>query len=220
MPEPSSLASPPAGSRPLVSVVHAEPTPYREATLTPTATTTKHLSYRGMTSSTAAPLTGYTGRYTQPDPIGLSGGDWNVFGYGLQNPTSNVDPAGLATSPKSSGQCCGQDFLTCLNACIQAGDPFRGGTKLALTPGTPIPKWILERLGLRIGGFAGASRFTTAGSVVNRLCRLGARGPLRVISGRVFFPAFVTYGVYLATLEAYCAGQCANDSCFVVEGCE
>ncbi len=94
MPETSSSASSPVGPPPLVSVVHAEPTPYREATLTTTPTTTKHLSYREITSSTAAPLTGYTGRYTQTDPVGLSVG-LNLYQYGLGDPLLMTDPLGL-----------------------------------------------------------------------------------------------------------------------------
>ncbi len=93
---PSSLVAAPAGFPPLISVVHAEPTPYREATLPQTASTTNPLSYRGMTSSTAAPLTGYTGRYTQPDPIGLRT-PRNVYSYASGNPLTHMDPLGLWT---------------------------------------------------------------------------------------------------------------------------
>jgi RHS repeat-associated protein len=34
-----------------------------------------------------------TGRYTQPDPIGLDGG-WNRFGYAYVNPLRYADPDG------------------------------------------------------------------------------------------------------------------------------
>ncbi len=95
----SSEAAAPAGARPLVSVVHAEPTPYREATLTQTATPTNPLSYSEMTSSTTAPPTGYTGRYTQSDPV------WNAkrvqeinhYSYAAQNPMVHTDRLGLVT---------------------------------------------------------------------------------------------------------------------------
>jgi RHS repeat-associated protein len=36
-----------------------------------------------------------TGRYSQPDPIGLDGG-WNRFGYVGANPLTGVDPLGLS----------------------------------------------------------------------------------------------------------------------------
>ncbi len=119
---PSSLVAAPAGFPPLISVVHAEPTPYREATLPQTASTTNPLSYRGMTSSTAAPLTGYTGRYTQPDPINslLIAQRFQItrrapdFGYALDNPVLFTDPMGLDVGPK--GPC---DYYE--HVCVQTG---------------------------------------------------------------------------------------------------
>src|SRR6266545_8021849 len=98
----SSEAAAPASALPLVSLVHAEPTPFQKATHTLTASTAKPLPYSGMTSSTAAPLTGYTGRYTQPDPIGLlaaalSEPSSNVFSYAEDRPLRFTDRWGLFT---------------------------------------------------------------------------------------------------------------------------
>ena len=154
------------------------------------------------------------GFYTQPDPIGLEAGT-NLFAYALGNPVINVDPAGLSTLP-----CCNQDFLTCLNACVRAGDPLPGLRKLMVSPGTPIPKWLLRGLGMRAPTVMGAHGQASAASVGSRLCGMGARNPVRWLGRFVFFPAFVTYGTYMAGLEGFCAAECANDRCFVMEGCQ
>lgn len=86
-----SLALVPLGSS---GVVHAISTPFQTDAAREIATTTNPLAYSEIGSSTAAPLTGYTGRYTQPDPIGVGGrGDSGIEGFLSDDPTGfmNVD---------------------------------------------------------------------------------------------------------------------------------
>ncbi|XPG41615.1 RHS repeat-associated core domain-containing protein [Variovorax sp. NFACC28] len=59
-----------------------------------------------------------TGRYSQPDPIGLDGG-WNRFGYVDANPVSYADPTGL-------------DLLTVTGGRRESTNPF-GHTALGVT---------------------------------------------------------------------------------------
>ena len=40
-----------------------------------------------------------TGRFTQPDPLGLNGGDTNLYRYVANGPTGRVDPSGLNPIP-------------------------------------------------------------------------------------------------------------------------
>jgi RHS repeat-associated protein len=42
----------------------------------------------------------FTGAWLSPDPIGFVGGDWNFFTYVENNPTNQVDPTGLASTPQ------------------------------------------------------------------------------------------------------------------------
>ncbi|HEX7864168.1 MAG TPA: RHS repeat-associated core domain-containing protein, partial [Variovorax sp.] len=58
-----------------------------------------------------------TGRYSQPDPIGLNGG-WNRFGYVNANPMAEVDPLGLYSFSEfrddvrdATGGCSDQGFM-------------------------------------------------------------------------------------------------------------
>ena len=48
-----------------------------------------------------------TGRFTQPDPIGLTGGDLNLYRFVLNNPLSFIDPTGL-----QPGRVTGSDITT------------------------------------------------------------------------------------------------------------
>jgi hypothetical protein len=95
--------------------------------------------------------------------------------------------------------------------------PIDGATsingKLGLTAaGGPVPK---SALGLR-RGIGGASRYTTLPSAAAHYA--GGRnatwwgGAARGL-GRFFSRTWITYGLTLAAIEAYCLGKCANDRC-------
>jgi hypothetical protein len=103
-------------------VVHAISTPFQSDAALETSTTTNPLTYSEITSSTAAPLTGYTGRYTQPDPRAAWGTSFYsptvagltteeptdlvfdgepLFAYVGNNPIGRLDPDGLRWFSKS-----------------------------------------------------------------------------------------------------------------------
>jgi hypothetical protein len=109
------------------------------------------------------------------------------------NPISNIDPRGL-------------DWLSCMANCVQAKDPLNSVGKVCLSAvGGTFPKswW---PAGGGVGG--GGSPITTLPS------RLGLGGgvgtPVRTI-GRIFSPIWLGYGLYLAGVEAACAGTCTGD---------
>jgi RHS repeat-associated protein len=77
------------------------------------------------------------GRYTQADPIGLSGGDVNVYRYVMNNPVANVDENGLLCKNKKSNNYVwtksdGTDMptgaafkaLACIEKCMGKGNPW------------------------------------------------------------------------------------------------
>jgi RHS repeat-associated protein len=106
------------------------------------------------------------GRYIESDPIGLTGGDVNVYRYVMNNPNSNVDPDGLLCKNKNSanppmGAWTGTDIptgaalaaLVCIEKCTGGGSPW------SLFPednGTSCSPYDLQ--------ISGGSECTTSGS--------------------------------------------------------
>ncbi len=77
------------------------------------------------------------GRYIEADPIGLAGGDVNVYRYVMNNPNSNIDQDGLLCRNKNSanvpmGAWTGTDMptgealaaLACIEKCVGKGLPW------------------------------------------------------------------------------------------------
>ena len=151
-----------------------------------------------------------TGRYVQSDPVGLRAG-LNTYGYVGGNPIKKIDRYGLYHD--SSGSCCQQSFLECLNNCIKKYDPLGNSEKAGLTAaGGTFPKSFVG-----VGqGLGGASRFTTIPSAIAYGFGGGGTGTiggaLRAL-GRVVSPIWIGYGVYLFGMEVYCSGNCAGNNC-------
>jgi hypothetical protein len=117
----------------------------------------------------------------------------NLFLFLANNPTASVDPRGL-------------DWLSCMANCIESKDPLNSVGKVCLTYlGGTFPKpWTGYG---RIGGSA-----TTVLSWLSLGGGTAASGANAArIVGRIFSPLWVGYGLYLAGVEAACAGTCTGD---------
>ncbi len=136
-------------------------------------------------------------RFISEDPIQWSGRSDNFYTYVNNNPVRWTDPRGLSPS----GGCCNQDWLGCVAKCLARYDPLgpAGNTVLTLAGGT-FPKVVIGAPTV-----LGASRMTTTPSALGGAAVRGV--------GRFFSPIWMTYGLYLAGVEAHCFAACAGYAC-------
>jgi RHS repeat-associated protein len=72
-----------------------------------------------------------TGRYSQPDPIGLDGG-WSRFGYAYQNPLTHTDPTGLVVPLLVIPGVCAAGGCEAAGAALAAGALWLGSQQHAM----------------------------------------------------------------------------------------
>jgi RHS repeat-associated protein len=118
--------------------------PFGEATVT-VSTITSNLRFPGQYFDAETGLlynlnrvyNSSLGRYNEADPIGLAGGDVNIYRYVMNNPLTNVDEEGLLCKNKKSatspmGAWTGTDMptgpalaaLECIEKCAGLGKPW------------------------------------------------------------------------------------------------
>jgi len=102
--------------------------------------------------------------------------------------------------------------LDCFDKCVRSYDPLNTESKAGLSAvGGTFPKsWV----GLP-QGLGGASTLTTVPSAVAHGMGGGGAGTVggaARVAGRVASPVWISYGLYLAGVESYCAAKCADET--------
>ena len=103
----------------------------------------------GLNHMRARPYSPVLGRFTAPDPIGLAGGDPNLYRYALNNPVSLIDPMGYSTCAAAAASA---------NIASSVSTMALGGKIMAAGMGNPVI--VAAGAGVTFYGAYGAFRGT------------------------------------------------------------
>jgi RHS repeat-associated protein len=167
-----------------------------------------------------------TGRWLSRDPMEEEGG-LNLYGMVNNNPINDYDAFGL------SGVLDRLDsFVICAGKCIEDNDPLNQVYQKVLLnlSGARIPKALVARLASAVGDTRlatllqmqlrnpGYSRFTTIPATLSAALRApGAASKVLHGVGASMGPFWISYGVYMAAVEAGCAAHCCASKNYLPE---
>jgi RHS repeat-associated protein len=158
-----------------------------------------------------------TGRWLSQDPISERGG-LNLYAFGMNSPIQGVDGLGLDWLNSRP-----MDFIECMGRCVEANDPLNTVfDKVVLSlEGMTLPKTLVAKLASLAGDEELAqgilkslknpanSRLTTLpGTIAAALRADGKTSSFLHAFGDGLSPFWLSYGLYMAQVEAACAGHC------------
>jgi RHS repeat-associated protein len=167
-----------------------------------------------------------TGRWLGRDPMEEEGG-LNLYGMLNNNPLNDYDAFGLSGVLDRIDR-----FTICMGKCIEDNDPLeRVYQKVLLNlAGARIPKALVANLARAVGDTRlasllemqlrnpGFSRFTTIPATLSAALRApGAASKVLHGVGASMGPFWISYGVYMAAVEAGCAAHCCASKNYLPE---
>ena len=146
------------------------------------------------------------------DPMGEDGG-WNLYGFVSNNPVISMDLMGLS-------------ILSCMGDCVQANDPLELISQKVLLSlsGMKLPKTFVVKLAEIAGDkqlarllqqslrVPGISRVTSLPATLSAALRApGLSSQFLHGVGAGMGPFWISYGLYMAAVEAACLGHCCGN---------